>query len=195
MSFTKRFKETMQKIFKKVGDHKKIYTNRLIEYRKEKKVVIRVEHPTNITRARELGYKAKQGIFVVRVRTRRGSGLFRRVNKGRRPKRTGINKLTRRISIQRIAENKASNKHPNSEVLNSYLVGEDGKNKYFEVILADRAHPSVTNDKDVAPKVKRTGRAERGLTSAGRKGRGLRKKGSGTEKVRPSIRANKRRAK
>jgi len=32
----------------------------------------------------------------------------------------------------------------------------------------------------------------RGLTSAGRKSRGLRGKGKGFEKIRPSLRANKR---
>ena len=35
------------------------------------------------------------------------------------------------------------------------------------------------------------GRVFRGLTSAGRKSRGLRNKGKGAEKIRPSIRANK----
>jgi large subunit ribosomal protein L15e len=34
------------------------------------------------------------------------------------------------------------------------------------------------------------GRAERGKTMAGRKGRGQRHKGTGTEKTRPSIRSN-----
>ncbi len=42
---------------------------------------------------------------------------------------------------------------------------------------------------------KKKGRAFRGLTSAGRKSRGLRRKGKGAEKVRPSLRANKRLAK
>ena len=34
--------------------------------------VTRLEHPTRIDRARSLGYKAKQGIAVVRVQVRRG---------------------------------------------------------------------------------------------------------------------------
>ena len=39
------------------------------------------------------------------------------------------------------------------------------------------------------------GRAFRGLTSAGKKSRGLRNKGKGAEKIRPSLKSNKRRAK
>ena len=35
----------------------------------------------------------------------------------------------------------------------------------------------------------------RGLTSAGKKGRGLMYKGKGAEKVRPSVRANSKKAK
>ncbi|MCK4285310.1 MAG: 50S ribosomal protein L15e, partial [Candidatus Lokiarchaeota archaeon] len=38
-------------------------------------------------------------------------------------------------------------------------------------------------------------RATRGLTSAGKRSRGLHKKGWGSEKTRPSIRANKGRGK
>ena len=36
------------------------------------------------------------------------------------------------------------------EVLNSYWVGQDGKLKYYEVILVDGHHPSITSDKQLA---------------------------------------------
>ena len=39
------------------------------------------------------------------------------------------------------------------------------------------------------------GRAERGKTSAGQKGRGMRRKGRGTEKNRPSLRSHANRGK
>jgi len=198
MSFTKQFRKTMQNVVKKtVGDYdyRKVYQQRLINFRKEPHVVVRIENPTNIVRAKSLGYKAKQGVFITRVRVRRGSGLFRPVHKARRPKRHGFKKLTRRISIQRIAEIRASSKYPNAEIVNSYWVGEDGRFKYFEVILADRVHPSVLANKNLKAIVKKRGRAERGLTSAGRKNRGLRNKGHGAEKIRPSLRANNRKAK
>jgi large subunit ribosomal protein L15e len=194
-------KKTVQNEFKKKEDenynYKKIYTQRLIGYRHLKETVVKLEKPTNIPRARELGYKAKQGIIVVLTKVRKGSGLIRRPNKGRRPKRMGVNKITRRISIQRMAENKAANKFVNMEVLNSYLIGEDGQHKYYEVILVDPSHPRIITDKDLHwicdPQHK--GRSFKGLTSAGKKNRGLDKKGKGTEKNRPSLRANDRKAK
>ena len=45
--------------------------DRMQEWRREGSVT-RLEHPTRIDRARALGYKAKQGIAVVRVQVRRG---------------------------------------------------------------------------------------------------------------------------
>ena len=100
-------------------------------------------------------------------------------------------------STQRIAEERASKRYPNMEVLNSYWVGEDGKNHFYEIILVDPFHPAVVND----PKINwistrpNKRRVLRGKTSAGQRGRGLHKKGKGTEKIRPSIRANKSRGK
>jgi large subunit ribosomal protein L15e len=104
----------------------------------------------------------------------------------------GKNRSTAGKSIQRIAEERASKRFPNMEVLNSYWVGQDGKLKYYEVILVDGSHPSVRSDKNLAWVANSThrGRAERGKTAAGRKGRGMRTKGRGTEKTRPSIRSN-----
>jgi large subunit ribosomal protein L15e len=85
----------------------------------------------------------------------------------------GFTKLTRNISIQRNGELKASTKYPNCEVLNSYNVGEDGNYKYFEVILVSKNQPEVQKDKTLKNVINKDGRAERGLTSAGKKGRGL----------------------
>ncbi|PNX48302.1 MAG: hypothetical protein BV456_09950 [Thermoplasmata archaeon M8B2D] len=78
------------------------------------------------------------------------------------------------------------------EVLNSYWIGEDGKHHYFEIILVDPVHPSVIKDPKInwITDVSHKRRVLRGKTSAGRKGRGLHKKGKGTEKIRPSIRAH-----
>jgi large subunit ribosomal protein L15e len=57
-------------------------------------------------------------------------------------------------------------------------VGEDGKSVWYEVILADRSHPAVLADKKTARMVTAgRGRAFRGLTSAGKKSRGLAHKG------------------
>jgi len=175
----------------KAYDYKAALRERLIGYRNEAESVVRVDRPTNLPRARTLGYKAKEGFVIVRVRIRKGSGAHVRPNAGRRPKRMGVKRLTRHQSIQAIAEARAAKKYPNCEVLNSYYVGEDGQKKYFEVILVDVSHPVIIADKNLEwitfPVHK--GRANRGLTAKGKKSRGHHKKGTGTEKTRPSKRA------
>jgi len=148
----------------------------------------RVEHPTRLDRARELGYKAKQGIVVVRTRIRKGTARKQRHTAGRRSKRQGVNRIGRTKSLDRIAEERTSRKHPNLRVLNSYWVGEDGDQKWFEVILVDPNHPAIENDDDlswICDSV-HSDRAGRGLTSAGKRGRGLQNRGTGAEKARPS---------
>ncbi len=201
MSATKAIQKTFQNEAKgkkdESYDYKAIKRERLISFRKEKSAIVRIEKPTNIAKARMLGYKAKKGFIVVRSRVRRGSGAQVRPKGGRKPKRMGVKKLTRAISIKSIAEQRASKKYENCEVLNSYKVGADGKHHYYEVILIDTAAPEIKSDKDVKWITEKTqrGRAERGLTSSGKKYRGLRKKGKGAEKIRPSLRAKGRKAK
>jgi large subunit ribosomal protein L15e len=163
---------------------------RLIAWRKGP-TVARVDRPTRLDRARALGYKAKQGYIIVRARVRRGGLNKPQIRAGRRPKRKGISKITMKKSIQRIAEERASKHYPNMEVLNSYWVGQDGRNKYYEVILVDRSHPVIINDPKISWITKQRGRAQRGKTRVGQKNRGLVKKGRGSEKSRPSVRANK----
>ena len=158
------------------GEFGKILKLRLIKWRREPSIV-RVEKPTRLDRARSLGYKAKQGIIVVRVRVRKGALRKPRPNKGRRPKRMGVYGHSPRKSLRLIAEERAARKYPNLEVLNSYYVGEDGRYKWFEVILVDPHHPVIKRDPNlnwITNKANR-GRVFRGLTSAGKKMRGLRK--------------------
>lgn len=162
---------------------------RLQQWRDEPSVV-RVERPTRLDRARAMGYKAKKGIIVARSKVRRGGRKATRPNKGRKTRGMHVNRKTPKKSHQLIAEERASRKYPNMEVLNSYPVGEDGKYKWFEVILIDRDHPAVKADEQIANLTQKKGRVHRGLTSAGRKSRGLRAKGKGAEKVRPSHRSN-----
>ncbi|MGC9435680.1 MAG: 50S ribosomal protein L15e [Methanomicrobiales archaeon] len=176
-----------------VGD---LLWERMQRWRREPPVV-RIARPTRIDRARALGYKAKQGIVVARVRVRRGGRRKPRYIRGRRTARMGMRRITPGKSIQRIAEERASRRYPNMEALNSYWVGEDGRQKWYEVILVDPHHPSVRRDPAYAwlTGTAHRGRAERGKTSAGRKGRGMRKRGFGTEKTRPSIRSHGNRGK
>ena len=157
----------------------------------------RIERPTRLDKARELGYKAKQGIVLVRVAVRKGGARKQRFKAGRRSKRQGVNRIGRRKSIQRIAEERAARKHPNLRVLNSYRVGEDGSQKWHEIILVDPEHPAIQNDDDLnwICGDNHRGRAFRGLTNAGKRNRGLNDRGKGTEHTRPSVSSGKRRGK
>ena len=112
-----------------------------IKWRREP-TVHRVEHPTRLDRARALGYKAKQGYVVVRVRIRKGGARKLRPRSGRRQKALGVTKYTRAMSLKNIAEGKAKKKFPNLRVLNSYYVWEDGAHHWFEAILRDPHHPA-----------------------------------------------------
>ena len=170
------------------GVVKETHFQRLVEWRRSA-AFVRIERPTRLDRARGLGYRAKPGFVLVRARVRRGGRRRPRPMGGRHPKRRGLVKITMAKSIQRIAEERTAKRYPNLEVLNSYWLGEDGMHKYYEVILVDPQHPVIRND----PKINwicrpaNRGRVFRGLTSAGKKGRGLMYKGKGVEKVRPSI--------
>jgi large subunit ribosomal protein L15e len=149
----------------------------LIQFRKESSI-IRAGKPTRLGRARELGYKAKQGFVIVRVKVPRGRRKTPKHAGGRRPKASGrFYPLLK--SFQVVAEERAQRKFPNLRVLNSYWVGEDGINKWYECIMVDPNHGSIKSDRNVNWIIssKQKGRANRGLTSSGRKARGLRHRG------------------
>ncbi|KAL0419343.1 UNVERIFIED_CONTAM: 60S ribosomal protein L15 [Sesamum radiatum] len=151
-------------------------------------------HPPHRPRqGRRLGYKAKQGYVVYRVRVRRG-GRKRPVPKGivyGKPTNQGVTQLKFQRSKRSVAEERAGRKLGGLRVLNSYWINEDSTYKYFEVILIDPAHTTVRNDPRINwicnPVHKH--RELRGLTSAGKKYRGLRGKGHLHHKARPSRRA------
>ncbi|KAI7735902.1 hypothetical protein M8C21_007398 [Ambrosia artemisiifolia] len=155
--------------------------------------IVRVTHPTRPDKARRLGYKAKQGYVVYRVRVRRG-GRKRPVPKGivyGKPTNQGVTQLKFQRSKRSVAEERAGRKLGGLKVLNSYWLNEDSTYKYFEVILVDPAHAAIRNDPRINwicnPVHKH--RELRGLTSAGKKYRGLRGKGHLNHKQRPSRRA------
>ncbi|XWS60112.1 hypothetical protein CRYUN_Cryun07bG0006500 [Craigia yunnanensis] len=163
------------------------------EYRQHPSIV-RVNHPTRPDKARRLGYKAKQGYVVYRVRVRRG-GRKRPVPKGivyGKPTNQGVTQLKFQRSKRSVAEERAGRKLGGLRVVNSYWLNEDSTYKYFEVILVDTAHNAIRNDPRINwicnPVHKH--RELRGLTSAGKKYRGLRGKGHLHHKARPSRRAN-----
>ncbi len=162
-------------------EYKEIQKERLISWRKQP-VTLKIDRPTRLDRARSLGYKAKQGYVLVRTKIGKGTSKRETPSGGRKPLHAGRTKHTPGMSLQRIAEGRVNKKFPNLEVLNSYYVADDGKSKWFEVILIDPNHPVIKND----PKMKWIGRQKRrvyrGLTSAGKKGRMMRGKGKGFER-------------
>jgi len=140
----------MQQAWKRPADSyiKRLMRERVIIWRRQP-TIVRIQKPTRIDRARRLGYKAKKGFVMVRVRVRRGGRRKPRPKMGRRQKRMGVKKYTPAKSIKLIAEERVARKYPNLEVLNSYWVWEDGISKWFEVILVDANSPSIRSDKDI----------------------------------------------
>ncbi len=185
MGLYKYVKELWKNPKKNFGE---LYQQKIVQWRKEPST-LRLEHPTRLDKARELGFKAKQGFFVVRQRVSRGGSLNKKHAGGRRSKNFSRS-MSLQLNGQAIAERRANVKYKNCEVLNSYWVGEDGEHKWFEIIMVDRTHPNVYKNPQLNWISLSRGRTFRGKTSTNRKSRGLRQKGKGTEKVRPSLRAN-----
>ncbi|KAL6005054.1 60S ribosomal protein L15 [Asimina triloba] len=134
------------------------------------------------------------GYVIYRVRVRRG-GRKRPVPKGivyGKPKNQGITQLKFQRNKRSVAEERAGRKLGGLKVLNSYWINEDSTYKYYEIILVDAAHNAIRNDPRInwICKPVHKHRELRGLTSAGKKYRGLRGKGHLHHKARPSRRAN-----
>lgn len=153
-----------------------LHRMRVWEYR-QLKSIHRASRPSRPDKARMLGYKAKQGYVVYRVRVRRGNRK-RQVAKGAvcgKPAAQGVTQLKPTRSLRCLAEERVGRKIPSLRVLNSYWVGEDTTFKFFEVILVDPSHKAIRRDAHinwiVKPVMKH--REMRGLTSAGRKSRGI----------------------
>jgi large subunit ribosomal protein L15e len=199
--------------------------------------VVRLTGPSRPDKARRVGYKAKQGYVVYRVRVRRG-GRKKPVHKGivyGKPVHQGITQLKPTRNLRNLAEERAGRKLGGLRVLNSYWINQDSTYKYYEVVLVDPHHkgerggrergergggdfrplffffffsiktahpppppsPSLPNP----PAIRKDARINwiadpvhkhrelRGLTSAGKKFRGLRHRGHATNKLRPSRRA------
>ncbi|QGA80738.1 50S ribosomal protein L15e [Candidatus Nanohalobium constans] len=186
MSFYKYAKEHYEQPKENLEE---IYSERLQDWRREPKMV-KQENPTRIPKARQLGYKAKQGFNVIRVQVDKGGTKRHRPDAGRAPSNTGQSRYSSKKSKQVIAEQRASSKYENLEVLNSYWAAEDGNRKWFEVIMVDPDHPEIENDEDINWICDKRNRAENGQTPAAKESRGLSNKGKGAEKVRPSQAAN-----
>lgn len=169
-----------------------LWQKRLIKWRREPSIV-RVERPLRLDRARTLGYRAKKGFIVARVKVLRGGRQREKFKSKRKSKNLRRIKIVEK-NYQSVAEERCQKKFINLEVLNSYYVGQDGRHYWYEIIMVDPSSPEIKSDRKInwVCEKQHKHRSLRGLTSAGRKGRGLRKKGKGAEKVRPSKYANRK---
>jgi len=126
--------------------------DRVVQWRKQN-AVTRIDKPSRIQRARRLGYKAKQGIIVIRMRVGTGGMRRQRPRGGRRPKHLGVTRIKADVSMKEVAENRVLERYPNMKLLGSYFVYKDGMHYWFEVILADPSHPSIAKDKELRKRV------------------------------------------
>jgi large subunit ribosomal protein L15e len=188
MALNKYLNELWSKPKENLGE---ILRQRLIQWRKEP-AFVRVEHPLRLDRAHALGYRAKKGFVVVRLKLKRGGRKREKITSGRKSSNTRMLKIVEK-SYKLVAEERCQRQYPNLEVLNSYFAGKDGTHYWFEVIMVDPNNPEIKADKRISwiAGKQHQYRVLRGLTSAGKKMRGLRYKGKGAEKVRPSISANR----
>jgi len=163
------------------------------EYR-QLPAIHRASRPSRPDKARRLGYKAKQGYVIYRVRVKRGSRK-RKVSKGicyGKPSTSGVTAIKASRNLRSVAEERLGRKLGSLRVLNSYWVSQDASSKWFEVIAIDPMHKTIRSDPRINwicnPTMKH--RELRGVTAAGRKARGLNRHGKSALKVRPSRRAN-----
>ena len=126
--------------------------SRVILWRKQD-AVTRIEKPSRILRARRLGYKAKQGIIVVRMRVGTGGMRRKRPTGGRRPKHLGVTRIKAAVNMKQVADRRVLERYPNMTLLGSYFIYKDGMHYWFEVILADPSHPRIAKDKELRKRV------------------------------------------
>jgi len=129
-----------------------ILRDKAVSWRKQN-AVIRLDKPSRIQKARRLGYKAKQGIIVIRMRVGTGGMRKKRPRGGRRPKHLGVTRIKADVTMQQVAERRVLQKYPNMTLLGSYYLYKDGFHYWFEVILADPAHPRIAKDKELRKRV------------------------------------------
>jgi len=120
---------------------------------RKQNAIVRIAKPSRIIRARRLGYKAKQGIVVVRMRVGTGGMRKQRPRGGRRPKHLGVTRIKAADSMKQVAVRRVLERYPNMKLLGSYFLYKDGMHYWFEVILADPSHKRISKDKEIRKRV------------------------------------------
>jgi large subunit ribosomal protein L15e len=105
-----------------------------------------LEKPSRLDRARMLGYKAKQGVVVVRIKLSRSGMRRKRPTSGRRSKHMGVLRMKSDEPVQHVAERRVLEKYPNLKLLGSYIYYQDGKHSWYECVLIDPLNPSIKSD-------------------------------------------------
>merc|ERR1712118_451957 len=106
---------------------------------------------------------------------------------GGKPGHHGVKKQKATRNLKSNAEERVGRKMGELRVLNSYWVCNDAAHVWYECIMVDPYHKAIRDD----PRINwicsnvHKHRELRGLTSAGRQGRGLRVTGKGASKLRP----------
>jgi len=126
--------------------------NKATNWRRQN-AITRIAKPSRILRARRLGYKAKQGIVVVRMRVGTGGMRKQRPRGGRRPKHLGVTRIKADVSMKQVAERRVLQRYQNMKILGSYFLYKDGMHYWFEVILADPSHKRIVKDKEIRKRV------------------------------------------
>ncbi len=138
--------------FRMWKDNSVVLRQRALLWRRQN-AITRVDKPSRITRAKRLGYKAKQGIIVVRMRVGAGGMRKQRPTGGRRPKHLGVTRIKADVSMKQVAERRVMERYPNMKLFGSYFLYKDGMYFWFEVILADKSHNSITKDKELRKRI------------------------------------------
>ena len=125
---------------------------RAVKWRRED-AITRIKRPTRLQKARRIGYKAKQGIAVVRMRVGTGGMRRQRPRGGRRPKHLGVTRIKGDDNMKTVAQRRVMKRYPNMSLLGSYFLYRDGTHYWFEVILADSAHPRITRDPELGDRL------------------------------------------
>jgi large subunit ribosomal protein L15e len=68
---------------------------------------------------------------------------------GRRQKHLGVTRIKADVNMQQVAEKRTQQRYKNLKLLGSYFLYKDGFHYWFEVIMADNAHPRISKDKEL----------------------------------------------
>lgn len=162
---------------KKQSDIMKYMTRISLVEARQNEIVHRKEQPSFLERARTLGYKAKQGYSVWGVRIRKGDAIRSFSNGNTRGKcvNAGIHQIKPSLNKQAEAEQIIGRQLGGLRLLGSYKIGQDARYHHYEVIMVDATHNAIRNDRKInwICDAVHKHREMRGLTSAGRKARGL----------------------